>query len=191
MIPEKCDLNSILFLLTPAETREKLELLVSHLVRFEQLLDEDALLVDVLPSVYQRYESHYHGYTLRRLCQEMHQLSVDDNIKQLQKEMFRKQHFPKVKMNPQQAHIEFIRGNCELLPLDELEGRIAVEGALPYPPGVLCVVPGEVWSGPVLRYFKALEAGINALPGFAPELQGVYISKNEGEKKRVYAHVLK
>lgn len=85
-------------------------------------------------------------------------------------------------MAPQQAHLEFIRGNCELLPLDELEGRIAVEGALPYPPGVLCVVPGEVWSGPVLRYFKALETGINALPGFAPELQGVYISKNEGEK---------
>ncbi len=155
VIPEKCDLNSILFLLTPAETREKLELLVSHLVRFEQLLDEDALLVDVLPSVYQRYESHYHGYTLRRLCQEMHQLSVDDNIKQLQKEMFRKQHFPKVKMNPQQAHIEFIRGNCELLPLDELEGRIAVEGALPYPPGVLCVVPGEVWSVPCIALLQS------------------------------------
>ncbi|MBN6359831.1 MULTISPECIES: ornithine decarboxylase [Providencia] len=191
VIPEKCDLNSILFLLTPAETREKLELLVSHLVRFEQLLDEDALLEEVLPSVYQRYQAHYQGYTLRRLCQEMHQLSVNDNIKQLQKEMFRKNHFPEVKMAPQQAHLEFIRGNCELLPLDELEGRIAVEGALPYPPGVLCVVPGEVWSGPVLRYFKALETGINALPGFAPELQGVYISKNEGEKKRVYAHVLK
>lgn len=128
---------------------------------------------------------------MRRLCQEMHQLSVDFNIKQLQKEMFRKAHFPAVKMNPQQAHLAFIRGNVELLPLDELEGRIAAEGALPYPPGVLCVVPGEVWSGPVLQYFKALEAGINALPGFAPELQGVYISKNENGPKRVYAHVLK
>lgn len=191
VIPEKCDLNSILFLLTPAESREKLELLVSHLVRFEQLLDEDALLEDVLPSVYQRYQDQYQGYTLRRLCQEMHQLSVDFNIKQLQKEMFRKAHFPQVKMNPQQAHVEFIRGNVELLPLDELEGRIAAEGALPYPPGVLCVVPGEVWAGPVLQYFKALETGINALPGFAPELQGVYISKNEDEPKRVYAHVLK
>lgn len=62
-------------------------------MRFEQLLDEDALLEDVLPSVYQRYQAHYQGYTLRRLCQEMHQLSVNDNIKQLQKEMFRKAHF--------------------------------------------------------------------------------------------------
>ncbi|EKT53099.1 ornithine decarboxylase [Providencia sneebia] len=191
IIPEKCDLNSILFLLTPAETAEKLNLLVNHLIRFEKLLDEDALLEDVLPSVYQRYQAHYQGYTLRRLCQEMHQLSVQYNIKQLQKEMFRKEYFPTVKMNPQQAHIEFIRGNVELLPLSELEGRIAAEGALPYPPGVLCVVPGEVWEGPVLRYFQALEAGINQLPGFAPELQGVYIPKTEDGQKRVYAHVLK
>lgn len=98
------------------------------MVRFEQLLDEDASLEEVLPSVYQRYQEHYQGYTLRRLCQEMHQLSVQYNIKQLQKEMFRKQHFPIVKMNPQQAHLEFIRGNVELLPLCELEGRIAAEG---------------------------------------------------------------
>ena len=56
-------------------------------------------------------------------------------------------------------------------PCGDAEGRIAAEGALPYPPGVLCVVPGEVWGGSVLRYFAALEDGINLLPGFAPELQ--------------------
>lgn len=59
-----------------------------------------------------------------------------------------------------------------LVSLRDAEGRIAAEGALPYPPGVLCVVPGEVWGGSVLRYFAALEDGINLLPGFAPELQG-------------------
>lgn len=56
--------------------------------------------------------------------------------------------------------------------LSEAEGRVAAEGALPYPPGVLCVVPGEVWGGAVLRYFLALEEGVNMLPGFSPELQG-------------------
>lgn len=47
--------------------------------------------------------------------------------------------------------------------LSEAEGRVAAEGALPYPPGVLCVVPGEVWGGAVLRYFLALEEGVNML----------------------------
>ncbi|MBW9309237.1 hypothetical protein FA039_06530 [Escherichia coli] len=35
VVPEKCDLNSILFLLTPAEDMAKLQQLVALLVRFE------------------------------------------------------------------------------------------------------------------------------------------------------------
>lgn len=55
--------------------------------------------------------------------------------------MFRKSHFPKVSMNPQEANYAYLRGEVELVRLPEAEGRIAAEGALPYPPGVLCVVP--------------------------------------------------
>ena len=77
-----------------------------------------------------------------------------------------------------------------LVRLPDAEGRIAAEGALPYPPGVLCVVPGEIWGGAVLRYFSALEEGINLLPGFAPELQGVYIEEHDG-RKQVWCYVIK
>ena len=76
-------------------------------------------------------------------------------------------------------------------PVRDAEGRIAAEGALPYPPGVLCVVPGEVWGGAVQRYFLALEEGINLLPGFSPELQGVYSEKDADGIKRLYGYVLK
>ena len=107
------------------------------------------------------------------------------------KAMFRKQSFPPVVMNPQDANREFIRGNVELVRLSEAEGRIAAEGALPYPPGVLCVVPGELWGGAVLRYFLALEEGVNMLPGFSPELQGVYSETDADGIKRLYGYVLK
>ena len=60
-----------------------------------------------------------------------------------------------------------------------------------YPPGVLCVVPGEVWGGAVLRYFLALEEGVNMLPGFSPELQGVYSETDPDGIKRLYGYVLK
>lgn len=56
-------------------------------------------------------------------------------------------------MNPQDANSAFIRGDVELVRICDAAGRIAAEGALPYPPGVLCVVPGEVWGGAVQRYF--------------------------------------
>ncbi len=191
IVPEKCDLNSILFLLTPAETPEKMAQLVAMLGQFEQHIEDDTPLADVLPTIYNKYPVRYRDYTLRELCQEMHDLYVSFDVKDLQKAMFRKESLPNVVMNPQDANSEFIRGNVELVRISDAEGRIAAEGALPYPPGVLCVVPGEVWGGAVQRYFLALEEGVNLLPGFSPELQGVYSEKDADGISRLYGYVLK
>lgn len=190
IIPEKCDLNSILFLMTPAEDMAKMQHLVSQISRFEKLVDEDAPLSEVLPNVYNANKARYKDYTIRQLCQEMHNLYVSHDVKQLQKEMFRKAHFPTKVMDPQEANLEFIRGKVELVPLSQIEGRIAAEGALPYPPGVLCMVPGEIWGGAVQRYFLALEEGINLLPGFSPELQGVYLENTAEGKIQALGYVL-
>ena len=190
IIPEKCDLNSILFLMTPAEDMAKMQHLVSQISRFEKLVDEDAPLSEVLPNVYNANKARYKDYTIRQLCQEMHNLYVSHDVKQLQKEMFRQAHFPTKVMDPQEANLEFIRGKVELVPLSQIEGRIAAEGALPYPPGVLCVVPGEIWGGAVQRYFLALEEGINLLPGFSPELQGVYLENTSDGKIQALGYVL-
>ena len=191
IVPEKCDLNSILFLLTPAESSDKLAQLVAMLGQFEQHIEDDTPLADVLPTIFQKYPVRYRDYTLRQLCQEMHDLYVSFDVKDLQKAMFRKKSLPEVVMNPQDANQAYIRGNVELVRIRDAEGRIAAEGALPYPPGVLCVVPGEVWGGAVQRYFLALEEGINLLPGFSPELQGVYSEKDADGIKRLYGYVLR
>ncbi|WP_054622734.1 ornithine decarboxylase, partial [Cronobacter sakazakii] len=190
IVPEKADLNSILFLLTPAESAQKMAHLVAMLARFEQHIEDDTPLADVLPTICQKYPVRYKGYTLRQLCQEMHNLYVSFDVKALQRAMFRKAELPQVVMNPQQANVEYIRGNVELVRLSEAEGRVAAEGALPYPPGVLCVVPGEVWGGAALRYFLALEEGVNLLPGFSPELQGVYSQTDPDGIKRLYGYML-
>lgn len=55
---------------------------------------------------------------------------------------------------------------------------------------MLCVVPGEVWGGAVLRYFLALEEG-SICCGFSPELQGVYSETDPDGIKRLYGYVLK
>ena len=120
----------------------------------------------------------------------MHDFYKARNVKDLQKKLFRREYFPEYVMSPQEAQYAFIRGQRELVPLDEIEGRIALEGALPYPPGVLCVVPGERWSSTAVKYFQALEAGLNELPGFASEIQGVYLEKEDG-RIRACGYVLK
>ena len=191
IIPEKNDLNSILFLMTPAENKEKMDHLVSQIARFEKYLDDDAPLEEVLPNLYKAYESRYRNYSIRQLCQEMHDFYKERNIKEIQKEMFRTEFMPKSVINPQEAHFAFLRGQAELVRLEDAEGRVAAEGALPYPPGVLCCFPGEVWGGPVLKYFLAWQEAMGRMPGFAPELQGVYVEDNGRGGKQVYCHVLK
>jgi ornithine decarboxylase len=190
IVPEKCDLNSILFLLTPAEDMAKIRHLIVQINRFESLIKENALLKVVLPKVYAANAERYEHYTIRQLCQEMHDMYREFNVKQLQKDMFREDHFPEMCVNPQEANIRYFRGECDYVTIREAEGRIAAEGALPYPPGILCVVSGEVWTPTVTQYFLALEEGINRFPGFAPELQGVYLEKSL-DRISAYCYVLK
>ena len=129
IIPEKNDLNSILFLMTPAENKEKMDHLVSQIARFEKYLDEDAPLEDVLPGLYKHYEYRYHDYSIRQLCQEMHDFYKERNIKKIQKQMFRSEYMPKSVINPQDAHFAFLRGQAELVRMEDAEGRVAAEGA--------------------------------------------------------------
>ena len=190
IVPEKCDLNSILFLMTPAEDLAKMEHLVALIARFEKHIEADSPMSEVVPTVYGRNAEYYKGYTIRRLCQEMHDFYKRNNMKQLQSEMFRADGWPKQAMLPYDAQQAFIRNEVKLVRLSEIAGQIAAEGALPYPPGVLCTIPGEVWGGAVQKYFLALEEGINCLPGFEPELQGVYLQTVEDGSRRAFGHVV-
>ena len=189
IIPEKNDLNSILFLMTPAESPEKMEVLVSHLIKFEKLIEEDALLSKVLPNLYNKNIHRYKGYTIRRLCQEMHDFYKDFDAKNYQKKLFRADSFPQPVITPHSAHWELVRNNAKLVKLDDILGEVALEGALPYPPGIFCVVPGERWNEVAQKYFLILEESINKFPGFSPEIQGVYL-EHEGEKVKAYGYVL-
>ncbi len=161
------------------------------LVRFESLLDEDGPMEKVLPAIYDAYEAHYEGYTIRRLCQEMHDFYKERNVSTLQGRLFEKDYLPPYAMSPRDAVGEYFRGNGELIELKDAEGRVALEGALPYPPGILCIHPGERWTKTAIDYFMDLIDSINAFPGFAPEVQGVYVEDGEDGKKHAYGYVLK
>ena len=119
----------------------------------------------------------------------MHDYYKRNDAKTYQKQLFRADHMPEVVMTPQHAHWELLRNNAKLVKLDDIVGEIALEGALPYPPGVYCVVPGERWNEVAQKYFLILEEGINEFPGFAPEIQGVYMEQ-EGDYVEAYGYVL-
>lgn len=189
IIPEKNDFNSILFLMTPAESKEKLDSLVAQLMRFEQLVRQNAPVSQVIPYLYWDNEERYRGVGIRDLCQEMHDFYKENNAKEFQRKLFREETFPKVAMTPYEAGVALIRNQAKMVEIENIEGEVALEGALPYPPGIFCVAPGERWSGAAVKYFRILEEGINRFPGFAPEIHGVYLMKRDGRTK-AHAYVL-
>lgn len=107
------------------------------------------------------------------------------------KELFAKKDMQDYTMTPAQADQLFMRNQSELVNLKDIKGRVAVEGALPYPPGVFIVAPGEKWSEIDQNYFEVLVGAIERFPGFVPEIQGVYWNQAADGSISVQAEVLK
>jgi ornithine decarboxylase len=193
VVPEKCDLNSILFLMTPAEDESKLNTLIAKLVKFKNLWDRDAPLPEVLPTVFAAHGERYKGYTLRQICCEMHDFYRKANVKDLQRRCFRAESFPELAMPSREAYEALVGNNVDYVPLDRIKGRISATLALIYPPGIGVVVPGERWderAQPMLDYFLAFEESFNRFPGFNYEVQGVFQERVDG-RIRFHTYVVR
>ena len=193
VVPEKCDLNSILFLMTPAEDESKLNTLIARLVKFKNLWDRDAPLHEVLPTLYASHGERYAGYTLRQVCNEMHGFYRDANVKNLQRLCFRASSFPELAMSPKDAYAALVANDVDYVALDSIKGRISATLALIYPPGIGVVLPGERWderAQPMLDYFLAFQESFNRFPGFNYEVQGVYQERENG-RIRFYTYVVR
>ncbi|MCF1708258.1 ornithine decarboxylase [Tabrizicola sp. J26] len=193
VVPEKCDLNSILFLMTPAEDEGKLNTLLSKLVRFKELWDRDAALEEVLPTVHAANRERYAGYTIRRICKEMHDFYRQARVKDLQRLCFRAESFPEPAMAPKAAYEALVGNDVDYIPFDQIEGRISATLALIYPPGIGVIVPGERWdkrARPMRDYFLAFEDSFNRFPGFNYEVQGVF-QERIGGRIRFHTYVVR
>lgn len=177
IIRAKNDLNSLLFLLTPGDSQAELDTLLSAFLKFEDFYNQNTLVKDVLPVLYNEYPKRYQGYTLKQLCQEMHEYYKENKTFSLQQKLFAKPGMQDYEMTPQTADQLFKKDKTELVDIKDVVGRIAAEGALPYPPGVFIVAPGERWGEVDQKYFAVLAHAIEKFPGFVPEIQGVYLQQ--------------
>jgi Arginine/lysine/ornithine decarboxylases len=70
---------------------------------------------------------------------------------------------------------------ASLKTLEQAVGRVAAEGVIPYPPGIMCIAPGERWTNALVDYLRAVEALSVQFPEFAPHIQGVHaVHKTDG-----------
>ena len=194
VVPEKNDLNSLLFLLTPGVEASKAGTLLSALVAFKKLHDENAKLDDAIGEFVRRRPSRYAGVRLRDLCAEMHGFFRKSGTSGLQRAQFAPAHLPTPAMPPHEAVREMVRNNVDYVPIDEAFGRIATTMFVVYPPGIATIVPGERLderARPMLDYLIMFERSANLFPGFEAEVQGVYREVEKDGNVRFYTYVVR
>ncbi len=194
IVPEKNDLHSILFLLTPGVESSKAGTLLSWLVTFKRLHDENAQLQDVVPGFVRKRPERYHGVGLRDLAGQMHGFYRKAGISTMQRQQFQAEHLPELVMTPQQASHLLTRNKVDYLPISEIRGRVAATLMLVYPPGIATIIPGERvgrQSAPMIDYLLAFERAENLFPGLSTEIQGVYREKQPDGTVRFHTYVLR
>jgi ornithine decarboxylase len=167
--------------------------LLSALVSFKKLHDENVKLSHVIPSFAARYGARYADIGLYDLCQQMHDFYRDHHVRDLQREQFRPEHFPAMAMTPQAATQCFIRDEVDYLPITEIKDRVAATLALVYPPGIGVIVPGERYdtsAQPMLDYLLMFEQAANLFPGFDSEIQGIFRETGAGGVIRFHTYVV-
>ena len=192
VVPEKNDLNSMLFLLTPGVESSKAGTLLSSLVAFKRLYDDNAKLDDAIGEFVRRRPARYSGVRLRDLCGEMHAFFRDSGVSTLQRAQFAPQHLPTPAMAPHEAVRLLVRNDVDYVPIEEAYGRIATTLFVVYPPGIASIVPGERLderAKPMLDYLKMFETSANLFPGFEVEIQGIYREVDGDGRVRFHTYV--
>ncbi|RYB07686.1 Orn/Lys/Arg decarboxylase N-terminal domain-containing protein [Lichenibacterium ramalinae] len=194
IVPEKNDLNSMLFLLTPGVESSKAGTLISAMVAFKRLHDEDAPVEEVMPDFVRRRRARYGGMRIQELCRAFHDFHRSHGTSRLQRAMFSPEHLPEMVVPPHEAVRALVRNRVDYVPIEEAEGRIVTTLMLVYPPGIGVLVPGErigPRAKPMLDYFKMFEESSNRFPGLDAEIQGVYREVDPGGRIRFYTYVMR
>ena len=194
IIPEKNDLNTILFLVTPGIEVSKAGTLITTLLDFKRFFDGNLPLREVLPEFVAARPQVYGDERLRDLCLRMHDFYRKGHTSELQRQQFQAGHFPEMALSPQEATRLFTANQIDYVPIDEVSDRVAATMALVYPPGIGVVVPGERWderAAPMIAYLKLFEESYAHFPGFTNEIQGVFPEKGEDGRVRLFTYVIR
>jgi len=194
IIPEKNDLNTILFLVTPGIEVSKAGTLITTLLDFKRFFDGNLPLRDVLPEFVAARPQVYGDQRLRDLCLRMHDFYRKGHTSELQHHQFQAGHFPEMALSPQEATRLFTANQIDYVPIDEVSGRVAATMALVYPPGIGVVVPGERWderAAPAIAYLKLFQESYARFPGFTNEIQGVFPEQGEDGRVRLFTYVIR
>ncbi len=175
VVVEKTGPYNLLFLFSIGIDKAKSMELLRALTEFKRGFDLNLAVKNFIPSLYEEDPAFYEGMHIQELAQGIHDLMKKFKLPELMFKAF--DVLPELKITPNAAWQEELRGNTEEVKLSELINRVNANMILPYPPGVPLILPGEMiteTSRPVLDFLEMLcEIGAE-YPGFETDIHGLY-----------------
>ena len=176
IIPSRTTDFMVLCLFSVGITKGKWGTLINTLLNFKDAYDADEPIEVVLPELFKTSPSRYGGLGIKGLCDQMFQRMKSSAMDKAQAAAF--SNLPVPVLPPRAANAKLMAGEVELLPLDAMPGRTIAVGAIPYPPGIPILMPGEnvgAADGSWLSFLRALENWGREFPGFEKIVEGAVV----------------
>ena len=183
VVCEKTDYYSFLLLNSLGTTEAKQGTLLSALLNFKKLYDENASLSLVFPELVKAYPDVYEGVGLKDHSSAIHEYFRKHAILDKMQGAF--EVIPDQVMKPSDAYHEVVRKNVEYVELDKMIGRTPAVMIVPYPPGIPIMMGGEVMNkkaAPIFEYLKLRQDFENEFPGYESDIHGVERESKNGKK---------
>ena len=191
IVVEKTGLYSFLVLFSLGITKGKWSTLLTELLQFKRLYDSGAEVGTALPTLVQDHPDEYGKMPLRELCNRLHNFYREQATPAAMNAMYTE--LPDMVMTPAQAYRKLVGGDVETVPINQLDGRIAAEMIVPYPPGIPLIMPGERYNArtkPITDYLAMAREQNLRIPGFEADVHGLSV-EGEGEDAVYAVAVLK
>ena len=140
---------------------------------FKKAYDANAPLTGVMPGLVAAYPSVYGRMGLHDLGDRMFDYLRRERPDEQLNAAFCE--LPEMAMTPRAAFSRIVTGDVEMVPADQLAGRIPANSLIPYPPGIPMLMSGERFGdadSPQLRYLLSLGKWDREFPGFEHVTEG-------------------
>ncbi|GBE58059.1 biodegradative arginine decarboxylase [bacterium BMS3Abin01] len=174
IVCEKTDYYSFLLLNSLGTTEAKQGTLLSELLSFKRLYDENRPLSEVRPGLVETWPRRYGGVGLKDHCRSIHEYFREHDILEKMQQAF--EVIPDQAMKPADAYHQVVGKNVEYVDLDEMMGRTPAVMMVPYPPGIPIMMGGEVMNRkarPIFDYLRLRQDFENRFPGYESDIHGV------------------
>ncbi|PKH05893.1 lysine decarboxylase [Moritella sp. Urea-trap-13] len=175
VVVEKTGPYNLLFLFSIGIDKAKSLALLRALTEFKRGFDLNLTVKNFIPTLYAEDPKFYEGMPIQDLAQGIHDMMKKFKLPELMFKAF--DVLPELKITPNAAWQQELRGHTEEVKLNEMVNRVNANMILPYPPGVPLVLPGEMiteTSRPVLDFLEMLCEIGSEFPGFETDIHGLY-----------------